>query len=101
MSAFSHVLRLSRRAGLLVSYRPLAPALGRSIPSTEIVSILQVALLGGVRESTPGRVQSALAYLCCRVRAAEESPGPFAYIFAYRKDPTQIVDCWVGSHAYE
>ena len=61
----------------------------------------KLSFFEGAREMTSSIIQSALAFLCVGVRSAEESPRPFAYIFAYRNGPTQIVNCWVGSHAYE
>ena len=54
-----------------------------------------------VREITSSIIQSELAFLCRRMRAAEESSGPFAYILADRNGLAQIVDCWAGSRAYE
>ena len=53
-----------------------------------------------VRESTPSRVQSTLAFLCVGVRYAEESPRPSTNILADRNGLAHIVDCWVGSRAY-
>ena len=97
--SFSHVW-LSAELGLLVSYKPasliavhiLLEAYAVSHLRNLCLSILQVALLQGARESTPDMVQSALACLCCRMRAAEESSRPFANILAHRNGLAQTVD---------
>ena len=84
-------------------YRPLATI------ATEAVSQLRKLYLSYnlpffwemAREITSSFIQSALAFLCLRMRAAEESSGPFTYIASHRNAFTQIVDCWAGSGACE
>ena len=76
----SHCLQL----GLLVSYKPASfdrlhiywrPT---QYPIYEICVYLKLSFWEVVREITSSCIQSALAFLCRRMRAAEESSGPFA-----------------------